>query len=274
MSQHDENDQLNVLRTWQDERSAFYLKHPFTTSVLGPKCVTCLVYYFRDKESFPVKFPYTEIAIYETWRHFGILKTVIVTNINHPVLMDFADRYRGWIEIQVDDQLVPGNLNSLSVDCCSRLHKRFRTPYVLMVQDDGFPLRSGIERFLGHYDFVGAPWRRRNLIVQLAGMFLRHWPSNGGFSLRSRKICELVSFYWNRDWRDRPFVFEEQTEDIFYTRTLPDTSLLYRFRVNVANSRVAALFSYDASVPQNAILNPLGFHGARAFKNLHALRLL
>jgi len=260
----------SYFRTWSAARIAYYRENPFRTNIRGPENVTCLMYCYWKDDVLLEKFPGFKLALYETWRHFGLLKTIIVTDKKHDVINDFAEHYPNWVEIQIEDQLVPGDINTLSIDCCSRLYSRFKTPYVLTVQDDGFPLRSGIERFIGHYDFIGAPWRRTNMFFQLAGFFIRHWPQNGGFSLRSKKICELVSHYWNRDWKNRPFCAQKQSEDIFYTQTLPNTYLSYRFKVNIASSSVAAMFYYDASDPDNIKVCPIGFHNTLAFCQLMA----
>lgn len=233
----------------------------------GPTDVTVLAYFYRPPEIAAENFRYLECAILETWRWCGRMKTVVVVNEMIPEVRAFRDRFDRSVSIQVEPLLEIGNLDSMSVDCNARLFRRFETPYVLVVQDDGFPICGGLERFLGRYDFVGAPLRRRVVPVRLLGLFRRHWPSNGGFSLRTRRICKLVSEYWTRYYQGRAFT-GWQSEDMFFTDTIPREFPAYRWRVNIANARMASRFSYDGSIPQNLIEKPFGFHSARAFCEL------
>jgi hypothetical protein len=101
----------------------------------------------------------------------------------------------------------------------------------------------------------------------LASCLLRHCPANGGFSLRTHKLCKLTAEYWNQFYKEEKFS-DEQVEDIFYTDTLPRRFLKYRFIAKIANPRLAAQFSYDGCLPENIIDNPFGFHSARAFAEL------
>ena len=155
----------------------------------------------------------------------------------------------------------------MSVDCNSKLWQRFSTPYVLIVQDDGFPLRGGLEQFIGKYDFVGSPFRRRSLLGRIASATLRHCPANGGFSLRTKKICTYAAKLWRQHYADHPFE-PEQVEDIFYTDTLPKRFLSYRLLTRMADPVTASDFCYDGCLPENIVDNPFGFHSARAFNTL------
>lgn len=94
------------------------------------------------------------------------MKTVIVTNDSHRCVTDFAGRFDN-VEVQVESGLIPGKLESMSIDCLGRLHTRFATPYVLTVQDDGFPLWRGLDEFVGKYDYVGAPCVHHNTYYDL-----------------------------------------------------------------------------------------------------------
>ena len=266
MSTVDKEKELEFLRTWQSERLREYRNNGFDFQS-GPKDVTVLSYFYRSNADIVESFSYLECAIYETWRHCGIMKTVIVTNENSSSVKEFADKWVDAVEIQVEPNLVPGSLDPMSIDCNSKLYQRFNTKYVLIVQDDGFPLRSGLEDFIGKADYFGSPFRRRTWKGMLASSLFRHCPANGGFSLRTRKICELAAKYWNRFYRDRKFT-AEQVEDIFYTDTLPRRFWKYRLAVKMANPRLAAQFSYDGCVPENIIDSPFGFHSARAFAEL------
>ena len=267
----DAKDGIEILRNWQDKQLIRHRNWP-SPAPLGPSNVTILTFFFRNPAQVEQHFPYCACAIYETWRHCGMMKTVIVADSISEPLKEFSERHQPWVEIQEDPSLVPGDVNSMSLNCCATLGSRFHTEYVLIVQDDGFPLRQGLDDFLGKYDFIGSPWRRNIPIVRLVGSFLRHWPSNGGFSLRSKRICEAAACYFERDWKNVPYC-DDLCEDMFFTKTLPEHVFSYRFRFNVANVKISSTFAYEGQVPANCLPGdriPFGFHTPRAFRELHS----
>ena len=266
MSTIDIPKKIMLLRQWQDRKLSEYGAAPAFAKV-GLDNVTVICYFYRAEDQIDRSFKYTKCAIFETWTHCGMMKTVLVVNRHHPQIQRFAEQYSPWVKIEIEKELCPGDIDCMSIDCNSRLYTRFSTPYVLIVQDDGFPLRSGLEEFIGKADYFGSPFRRRTWKGMLASSLFRHCPANGGFSLRTRKICELAAKYWNRFYRDGKFT-SEQVEDIFYTDTLPRRFWKYRLAVKMANPRLAAQFSYDGCVPENIIDSPFGFHSARAFAEL------
>lgn len=202
-----------------------------------------------------------EFALRQSWDVLGFLPTVIVTDCRWPALEAFA-RETGAI-LQEEPSLVPGDIWSMTLDCVARLHTRFATRHVLIVQNDGWPLRDELDAFL-RYDCVGAPcvtpgWRER--VADLLGLTVL----NGGFTLRSRRLCRAVALRWRLLWRHllrpgHPWL----SEDIFYTRTLRLFDPWFRLRFRFAPARVARRFSVEClegalPVPSNA--NPMGFHG-------------
>lgn len=231
--------------------------------------VTALIYFFWDVALAESKWPEFEGALLETWRQCGLLKTVIVTNEEHRCVCDFADRFSN-VEFQVEPRIRAGNINDMSFDCNGRLHERFSTEYLLVVQNDGFPLRPGLEQFVRMgYDFYGAPHCRPAPIPSLLTRLLRFCPSNGGFSLRSRRICRLASELWKRGgFEARPFVEDVMAEDYFYTKTLPKSGFVNWIRRSQAPSSVSDVFSYGATFPLTARTLPFGFHTATAFAAL------
>lgn len=123
-----------------------------------------------------------------------------------------------------------------------RLAGHIATPFVLLVQWDGYivdPDRWSDE-FL-HYDYIGAPW---------------HWHGdgmtvgNGGFSLRSRRLLELMT---------TPGLPErgEQPEDHYICRTLRPL-LESRHGIRFAPQALAERFAYECSHPEEPTF---GFHG-------------
>ncbi len=221
--------------------------------------VTILGYYFSNEETFDRDFEGMKRALCETWRHCGDLRTVLVVNRSTRALERFASECSAPVEIQIETSLVPGEIHSMSRDCNGRLHARFKTPYVLVVQPDGYPLRSGLEEFVGKYDFIGAPYVRDVGWKRLICRSLNYWVSNGGFSLRSKKVCELAARYWREKYSKKPWTIAF-SEDMYYTKTLPLRERDYRRSVRIADNREALAFSYDAIVEQKPTKLPFGFH--------------
>ena len=230
------------------------------------KDVTVLMYFFWAEDKAAEKWPEFKGAILETWRKCGLLKTVIVTNALCQCLSDFAGVFDN-VEIQVEKRLVPGDIVSMSYDCNSHLHERFSTDYVLIIQNDGFPLRTGLDEFIeAGYDFIGAPHCRPLFIPSLLTRLLRYCPSNGGFSLRSRRLCRLAAKLWESGhFASKPYVEDVIAEDYFYTKTLPLSGLGNWFRRSQASSALSDRFSYGAAFPLTAKSLPFGFHTATAF---------
>lgn len=269
MSATDNRDSIEHLHQWQRARLAAYGNgEPFSRK--GPAGVTILAYFFRPIETASDRFPFTKCALYETWRHCGALKTILVTHEIMPPVAKFANRFPGLVEVQVEPHLKPrspGDVESMSVDCIARLHERFTTPEVLIVQDDGFPLRPGLEDFLGRWDYVGAPWTGDDDWITRRLLKTSNLVGNGGFSLRSHAICQEASRLWKAGWHHLPSCYLMQ-EDIFYTRLLPRWSRSYRDKIRIAPPEDAARFSLEKTVVPDEL--PFGFHSAEAFVKLES----
>lgn len=227
----------------------------------GREDVTVLTYFFWTAERAAAEWPAFECALRETWLRCGMMKTVIVVNAEHRCTAEFAAKFP-MVEIQIEPRLVPGCIWTMSLDCVTRLKTRFTTPYLLIVQNDGFPLRAGLDEFIGRFDFVGAPAtrdERRGWLRALGFPCL-----NGGFSLRSRRICEKASRAWNGFWRH--FIRTDSrffSEDTFYTFTAM-LSPFYRCGLKFPTESESFGFAYESlndmiSEPEN--FNSFGFHG-------------
>lgn len=267
MSVTDGQSDILRLREWQRARLAA-MGESALPGKTGPTEVTVLAYFFRPPETASVFFPYIKCAVLETWRHCGWLKTVIVVHSPTRPVVEFASRFPKWVEIQSEASLVEkgrGSIPSMSRDCIERLGCRFSTKYVLIVQDDGFPIRPGLEEFTGKWDYVGAPWAGDDDWITRRLLETSNIVGNGGFSLRSREICHEAARLWKAGWRHLPDCYLTQ-EDIFYTRFLPRWSSGYRAGVHLAPPDVAARFSVErTALPDNL---PFGFHSAEAFAKL------
>jgi hypothetical protein len=221
---------------------------------------TILAYHFWNEEGYEKAFAGVRLAIEETWKHCGLLKTVLVVNEAHKCVEVFAAEHQN-VEIQVEPSLIPGNIHTMSVDCNSKLYKRFSTPYVLIVQNDGHPLRSGLDEFVGRYDFIGAPYVRDSWWKNKICAHLNSWTQNGGFSLRSRRICEAAAKSWNEKYHTLGEC-TNSSEDIFYTQFLPRHEKSYRRAFRLATNKESLRFSWDGIVPIPPPKElPFGYHG-------------
>ena len=120
------------------------------------------------------------------------------------------------------------------------LYKYVTTDFVLLIQHDGYVLNGGCwdNSFLS-YDYIGAAWLYadgRNV-------------GNGGFSLRSRKLLELVA--------KEDFALPMNPEDDVYCR-LYRPYLEEKYGIKYAPEEVADKFSFELREP---ICPTFGFHG-------------
>jgi len=261
------------LQAWQRTRLEQARRETFEASRFP--AVTALAYHFWDGQRFDLQFERLEGALYETWRQCGTLRTVLVVNMLTPVLERFVSDHAPYVSALVNSALEPGNLASMSVDCNANLATYFETDFVLVVQNDGFPLRQGLEEFLGLYDFIGAPFVRNTARNRLLRIWPRFAVGNGGFSLRSRRICELASDFWNKRYhRLLPHSGRYAREDAYCCFVLPLLEPSFRKAVKIAPWEEARRFAYDGLCDDHVEALPFGFHGARAFDRIARLGLL
>lgn len=121
---------------------------------------------------------------------------------------------------------------------------------VLIIQDDGMLLRSGIERYL-EYDYVGAPWVdeagnrfiKDNINSELVG--------NGGFSLRDMYLSKMVT---EKYIKEKNILFYENKvaipEDVYFVKHLKEEG------ANIADNKEAQGFSCEQVLTRDT----LGFH--------------
>mmetsp|Transcript_63203 Transcript_63203/g.105161 ORF Transcript_63203/g.105161 Transcript_63203/m.105161 type:complete len:1055 (+) Transcript_63203:132-3296(+) len=135
---------------------------------------------------------------------------------------------------------------------------------VLVFQSDGLILRPGIEWYL-RYDYVGAPWSKRNDVYRGVNEEKLHIPSlsrdvrvgNGGLSIRSSSLMTSIS---EEHW------FESapgEQEDVFFVRHLHKLS-----SARIASIDEAARFCLE--VPLTDVQPPsldelMAFHQAWLF---------
>jgi len=150
------------------------------------------------------------------------------------------------------------------------LPERFETPYMLNIHPDGFPLRSGLDDFVGKWDYIGGPWEigHDDWITHVL-LNRNDGAGNGGFALRTRKICEVGAAAYRRFWKLIPDCYLLY-EDIFFTRFLPRWQPGYAKRITLAPRQEAARFAYceNEAVQRQYGKLPFGFHSWKSLSFL------
>ncbi|MCI6589872.1 MAG: hypothetical protein MSB12_02030 [Lentisphaeraceae bacterium] len=214
--------------------------------------VTLLIYAFPQGAEAADWAPF-EFAIRQSWAVLGAMQTVVVVPAQAAVPECLAGL--AGVELQREATLLPGQLETMNRDCLQRLHRRFTTRHVLIVQADGWPMRDELGRFL-RYDYVGAPnvtpgWRA--MVADALALTVL----NGGFSLRSRRLCRAASLLAPLAGRF--------PEDHLLSRLRP----LFRFP-SAAEARGFSEDCLDGLLPPALTANPMGFHRASTFAALYA----
>lgn len=229
--------------------------------------VTFVAYWFWNDDRFVTDRYAIQVPILMTRRYCGNIPGVLIANRTDRDLERFCERQA--VQLIVDSSLV-GGTRQLNTDYIANLHTRFDTTHCLTIQDDGFPLQPGLDRFVDRYDYVGAPWdlTQDDWIGRML-LFRSRPVGNGGFSLRTHAICERASWYYRRRYKLLPFCFLLQ-DDFFFCRVLPTYEPSYRRSMRFAPAAEAALFSVERhwEAYRAAGAQTFGFHGAAAFQRL------
>jgi hypothetical protein len=254
------------LKIWQRDSLAPLRELSFLASPLSN--VTVVAYYFQEEKNLDVDFWRTEFAFLKTFQTQGFLPSVLVVNQSTPIIDAFCGKY--GIQIQIERDLKPGCIKTLALDLIGKLYTRFTTDYVLVIQDDGFPVRPGLEEFVGKYDYIGAPWVCHNTYYDLYPY--RYCVGNGGFSLRSRRVCEAAARYYNRYFKHFPYWWYILGDDTFYCKTLRFWFSSFRKMFKWASPEEANRFSVEHNLKfLPCEVRPLGFHGEVGFRNLRSV---
>ena len=141
-----------------------------------------------------------------------------------------------------------------------KLDEYVDTPYVLLIQYDGFILNPDAwsEEFL-EYDYIGAPWLVRNSHINKLGwskeLLGKHLVGGGGFTLRSKKFISLCS-----ELAKRNFFSKYHPEDVVLC--LDHREYLENKGIKFAPVNLAQQFSYEAEDMERYSWNgQFGFHG-------------
>ena len=235
---------------------------------MGREDVTVVSYVFGDRDKLPPYVDAIELALRETYRWCGMLKTTLVVNDMVEALEKLKAEFGSMLRIDVDTSLTPGDIVGFSRNMIRTLPDRFDTPYMLNIHPDGFPLRSGLDEFVGEWDYIGAPWNTANDDWITRVLLSRNdGAGNGGFALRTRKICEIGASAYRRFWKIIPDCYLLY-EDIFFTRFLTRWHPGYLRRISLAPRVDAMRFSIceELCPDEKPVRLPFGFHSWNAFK--------
>ena len=235
------------------------------TCKFGPspvRDVTLLAYFFWDDDRIETKFYTVECAFLCAWKSWGFLPSVLVVNRETETIRAFCDKF--GVQLQIDS-LLTGGVPTMNLDCIKNLYRRFATKYVAIIQSDGMPVNPGIENFIGQYDYVGAPWPGHCLWRDWFP-YPKYGVGNGGFCVRSKRICEQASRSYNSFWRYLPYSWLVG-DDVFYCKTMPFFSRYWKQNFRFPERSVAIRFSLEFVPPDIAItVPPLGFHSECGFR--------
>ena len=234
----------------------------------GRADVTAVAYVFGSREKMPKYVESIELALRETYRWCGRLKTTLVVNQMCERLEYLKSVIGKDLRIDVDASLRPGNIVDFSRNMIGTLPDRFDTEYILNIHPDGFPLRQGLDEFIGKWDYIGGPWNITSDDLVTKVLLNRNDGSgNGGFALRTRKICEMGAGAYNRFWKIIPDCYLLY-EDIFFTRFLPRWQPGYAKKISFASRAESLKFSLAGDLMPNDRLDciPFGFHSWKALQ--------
>lgn len=252
----------NTLLRWQRETLDLLARRRVKARAV--RNVTALTYHlFSDPAVFDARFDEVACAFLMTRLTCGDIPCTLVVNRVTPKVGRFCDEHAIRIDL---DRNLPGGLRCLSLDYIQRLHTRFETEYVLGVHGDGFPLRYGLEPFIGPYDYIGSPWGRPSWYTNLVFPYPKYCVGNGGLSLRSKRLCELAASCYQRKYRLFPDCYMV-VDDVFYSRVLPRFERACRGTMVYAPPEVAGRFSFESNrefYAQDGEM-PLGFHSPGGF---------
>lgn len=123
---------------------------------------------------------------------------------------------------------------------------------VLIIQDDGFLLRKGVENFLG-FDYVGAPWIDAPANNYIKANINSNLVGNGGFSLRDVPKSKFITEKYADDEHKYKLFYENQVEtaeDVYFV------TAMVKEKYNIATTPQAVKFSAEQIIHPES----LGFH--------------
>ncbi|MDA3925090.1 MAG: DUF5672 family protein [Kiritimatiellae bacterium] len=260
------NDSCNLFE-WQRENLPRLIERQKCSDQKKLVDVTVIAHWFWNDERFERDFFSIEFALRMARLCLGQCPIVLIVNKPSKIVDTLALSISA--DIVVKPELNQG-LRSLNYDYIANLHTYFKTKYCLIVQNDGFPVRSGLEFFMDRVDYVGAPWpdKSDDWITKIL-LSSKTKVGNGGFSLRSHRLCVEASRLYKRKYKIIPFCYLT-VDDIFYCRVLPTYESKIRKEMVFGDLDLASSFSVEYNRELFCVLDssPLGFHGENGFSQV------
>jgi len=146
------------------------------------------------------------------------------------------------------------NINEYNKFMFLELYKYFDTSHCLTIQYDCGILYP--ERWQDNwleFDYIGAPWLyKTNSYVANTGEHVR--VGNGGFSLRSKRLCELPTKMGWELRQEQGFYNEDGNICCYWRKEILGQGIKY------APIEVASEFSYENLMQENYGVKPFGYH--------------
>jgi hypothetical protein len=251
---------------WRKSRLPVLRKQDF--KVVPSVSVTAVIYHFWDDDETNSRFEDTEFSILQTWHCCGLLPARIITNRPCTAMLRFKQKHEN-VDVFISPRLIPGSIPSMSLDMNGYLSSYFETNYVLIIQNDGFPLQSGLDKYLHNYTYWGAPFSQARGVQPWIDKVFPCSVGNGGFSLRRRDLCVEANKLWDK-WKWLIQDTRWMPEDGYYCLILRLLSWRYRRLISLPSRAEAFAFGYDklAVIPVPEKL-PFGVHGVTSFEALY-----
>lgn len=195
---------------------------------------------------------------------FGINKSVSTKNFDKIVIasdvkIDINDPYT---HIQIDKTV---GLKDYCNFCIKDLNSYIDTDFVLVVQQDGFACKSihWDDKFYD-YDYIGAPFHidQHNLTRPKKLLNMKHkkrfWVAgNGGFSLRSKKLLEILQHDKKINLQSNNNQVDWVSEDVLICHYYRDY-LKEKYKIKFAPLKYCLNFSMESLNTEGL---SYGFHG-------------
>jgi len=146
------------------------------------------------------------------------------------------------------------NINQYNRFMFLELYKYFDTSHCLTIQYDCDILypEKWQDNWL-EFDYIGAPWLyKTNSYVANTGEHVR--VGNGGFSLRSKRLCELPTKMGWELRQEQGFYNEDGNICCYWRKEMLGQGIKY------APIGVASEFSYENLMQENYGVKPFGYH--------------
>lgn len=165
--------------------------------------------------------------------------TILPNHVNQILLPEY---FNGNVQLPIVGPINTTAINPYNLFVMKDIHRYVGTDHILLFQNDGYIRNPDAwdDSFL-EFDYIGAPWPWEP--------YKEHPVGNGGFSLRSRKLCTILG--------NDVFIPAAAPEDVqicIHSRKY----LIKNYGIKFAPIDVASRFSVEW---HGKYTNQFGFHG-------------